>query len=174
MLVTETIIFFTLVTLTHAGGLVYAKRRQNYPADYRNHLWQLHFSINGLLWLAFIIWLLALHLNLPHSDYPTLYKAAGIVSSIVGLLLVIVAYSALGLKNAMGLRFFLPEKAKQVENRLYQFLNNPMYDGFLLVFLGLGLWLGVVEDFYLAVASFIFLNIFLATIENRGFKSKIF
>ena len=74
----------------------------------------------------------------------------------------------------MGLRFFYLEKDNRVENFLYRFLNNPMYDGFILVLVGLGLWRGVVEDFYLAFVSFILFNIFLATIENKGYKWKLF
>ena len=49
-----------------------------------------------------------------------------------------------------------------------------MNDGFILLFVGLGLVLGIVEDFYLALASFVLLNIFLATIENQGYKWKLF
>lgn len=41
-----------------------------------------------------------------------------------------------------------------------------MYDGFILIFIGVGLLFGIRENFYLAGASFILLNLLLARVEN--------
>ncbi len=73
---------------------------------------------------------------------------------------------ALGHDQAMGLRFFLPEKAIRVVTSIYRFLRNPMYDGFILVFMGLGLALGIAADLYLALVSFTLFNVLLASVEN--------
>ncbi len=65
-------------------------------------------------------------------------------------------------------------KDAKITGSLYSFLNNPMYDGFIFIFIGLGLILGIKIDFYLAAWSFLLLNIFLASIENYKWRCSPF
>jgi len=93
-------------------------------------------------------------------------RVIGLIALIAGLYLSIKSRILLGRHQAMGIRFFLPEKTTKITNSLYSFLNNPMYDGFILIFIGVGLLFGIRENFYLAGASFILLNLLLARVEN--------
>ncbi|QQR55027.1 hypothetical protein IPG41_00400 [Candidatus Peregrinibacteria bacterium] len=101
-------------------------------------------------------------------------RVIGLITLIAGLYLSVKSRILLGRHQAMGIRFFLPEKATKITGSLYSFLNNPMYDGFIFIFIGLGLILGIKIDFYLAAWSFLLLNIFLASIENYKWRCSPF
>jgi len=75
----------------------------------------------------------------------------------------------------MGRQFFLRENKKQwITSSIYKYLKNPMYDGFILIFLGLTLMRGTTENLLLALSSFLLLNIFLSRIESKGHDWGIF
>lgn len=164
------IIFFAAVTFSHAGFLIFAKKFQASSESFRSKLWKLHLTFNGVLWFAFVGLITAVQFSFAHSAYPAVIKIFGVAFTFFGAMLVAKSHFLLGINRAMGLRFFFPEKTKQIKSGAYRFLNNPMYDGFMLMLLGLALWLGIREDLYLALASFFLLNIFLASIENYKFK----
>lgn len=160
------LVFSALVTISHGAALLLAKSQQNYSYKRREKLWRMHSLVNGSLWVVLLIWILLFQQAAPHSVYSSWMRAIGLIALLTGLYLSIKSRMLLGRHQAMGIRFFLPEKAAKITSSLYSFLNNPMYDGFLLIFIGLGLILGIKADFYLAAWSFFLLNIFLASIEN--------
>jgi len=160
------LIFSTLVSISHGSALIYAKSQQNHPYKKRERAWQVHSFINGSLWLVLSVWILWFQWASPHSAYPLWLETIGFITLIAGLCLSVKSRLLLGPHQAMGIRFFLPEKSKKITSSLYSFLNNPMYDGFILILMSMGLIFGVEADFYLAALSFILLNIFLASIEN--------
>jgi len=94
----------------------------------------------------------------------------GISLIAVGMIITIAISLVLNFQNLMGLRFFYPARTKRVYSSLYRILNNPMYDGFILILVGFGVWLGILQDFYFALASFVLLNIILASVENYELK----
>ena len=109
--------------------------------------------------------------SFPHTlDVSPLVKLAGISLFVVGLVMVLAISFMLNFEHLMGLRFFYPTKAKRVYSSLFRILNNPMYDGFFLILLGCALWFDIVQDFYIAFAIFLLLNIFLANVENYELK----
>ena len=164
------LVFSALVTVSHGSALLFAKFQQNYSYKKREKSWRLHSLINGSLWVILLVWILLFQWISPHSIYPLWIEVIGFIALIAGLYLSVKSRILLGRHQAMGIRFFLPEKAKKITSSLYSFLNNPMYDGFILIFVGMGLIFGVKADFYLAVWSFLLLNIFLAGIENYKWK----
>lgn len=154
------IVFAALVSTSHATALFFAKKQ----------LWKLHQIINGTLWIVVFIGTGAIQFYLPRVEFPFWLRAVGFLSIFIGLALVIRVRLLLGRNQAMGIRFFFPEEAKRVTHSLYTYLNNPMYDGFILLLVGLGFGFGIPYDFYLAGASFILFNVFLAAVENYEWK----
>jgi protein-S-isoprenylcysteine O-methyltransferase Ste14 len=164
------LIFLIVVTLSHGGVLLFARRHQEDLPEKREKWWRLHFWVHGTLWIVSFSGLIFIQWYLPRGIYPWWVQAFGFLSMALGVFLVIRARLLLGHKQAMGIRFFFPEKMKRINTSLYKYLNNPMYDGFILILTGLGLLFGIVVDFYLAGGSFLLFNIFLASIENYGWR----
>ena len=158
--------FSALVTISHGSALLFAKSQQKYSHKKREKLWRIHSLVNGSLWIVLLIWILLFQWLALHSIYPSWMRIIGLIMLIAGLYLSIKSRILLGRHQAMGIRFFLPEKTTKITSSLYSFLNNPMYDGFILIFIGVGLLFGIRENFYLAGASFILLNLLLARVEN--------
>lgn len=163
--------FFAFVTLSHAAGLIWAKRHQKASFQIRERGWKIHsYWLNGTLWsLLFASFFLPLIFS-PRSPYPTWLSLAGAILFLIGFGMALKARFVLGYAKAMGERFFFPERDQKITWGLYRFLNNPMYDGFLLIFTGAAFAFGIKEYFYLAIASFLFMNGFLASIENYEWK----
>lgn len=161
------------VTANHANSLRRAQRLREAPTDTRLRLWKRHAWQNGALWL--LLFLLIALAEFFFSKKLTPRPLPGVCLTVIGLILVIWSRYILGRAGAMGIRWFVPEKISAWETRgPYRFLTNPMYDGFILIFIGLGLWFGTTENFVLALASFLFLNLFLNKVESAGRPYRIF
>ena len=156
--------FAFFVTVSHAYFLRRAQMLHEAPREVREKLWKKHTWWNGTLWTLLFLAIVVVEYFLPrHVMAPQPY--VGAVFFIVGLVLVVWSRLILGRAGAMGVRWFLPETAPTWQSRgSYRFLGNPMYDGFILVFIGSGLLFGSKENFYLAILSFVLLNLFLARI----------
>lgn len=152
-------ILFLFVTLNHGIFLLLGKSGKL--------LWDIHLLLNGTLWLLLLLWIILIQFHMPAFLPTTPVQILGIIFCSGGLLLVINSFANLGFKQAMGYRFFSREKMTWISKGVYSILDNPMYDGFILILIGLGLFRGIMADFYLALDSLIFLNLFLASIENR-------
>ncbi len=169
-----TILFGGVVTASHAWQLRKAQAMTDASYDERDRLWRRHQALNGTLWMLLFLAIVAAQFFFSHGDRKTM-PLLGIVLLAFGFILVVWSRLILGRSGAMGLRWFLPEKISAWETRgPYRMLTNPMYDGFILIFLGLGFAAGTTENFYLALASFLLLNVYLATVESRGQRNKIF
>lgn len=154
--------FFLFVTLSHALFLWWGKKSQG-----KSRIWKIHLVVNGILWLILLgsIALIQLH---SYDFQPAVWiKFLGSLSITVGMVLIISSFKNLGFKRAMGQRFFFKEEKVWISRGVYAKLTNPMYDGFFLILLGFGLFFGIVSDFFLALLSFLLLNVFLASIENQ-------
>lgn len=162
--------FFVFTTLTHGTALLFVSSYGSKLEKHKKLLWQLHFFFNGILWFLLFALLVAFQFKTPPIYFPLWLKVLGGISIFTGLFLAIKSFSLLGINRAMGIRFFFPERAKRISSNIYRFLNNPMYDGFLLILIGAGFIFGIVTDFIIGFTSFILLNIFLASIENYEFK----
>ena len=153
------LIFFALVTLSHAMFILKAKKS----------LWKLHFTLNSILWSALLMWIVLAQFQDADLFFSAPIRLAGVLMTIGGVFLVFKVAKVLNLQELMGRRFFYPSESKKIDGGIFKYLNNPMYDGFILILVGLGFYLGLSFDFYLAGASFIFLNVFLASVENYKF-----
>ena len=163
-------LLFVFATLSHACFLIFAHRHPQMSDQTRNKFWLIHLWGNGIVWTALFFWMVAMQFVFPRTLDPSLsVKLFGIFLFIVGVSMVVRVSLALNFEHLMGLRFFYPNKAKRIYSSLYRIFNNPMYDGFLFMLGGLALWLGIMQDFYLALASFLLLNVVLATVENYEF-----
>ena len=164
-------LLFAFATFSQAGVVIFARRHPHMSESTRRHLWLTHIWGNGILWSIPILWIIAMQFSLTRTlNVSPLIRLTGISLFVGGVALVIAVSFILNFQELMGLRFFYPTRAKRVSSSLYRFLNNPMYDGFLLMLLGGGLWLGIAEDFYIALASLLLINVFLASIENYELK----
>lgn len=148
--------FFVLVTFSHALFLLKAKKS----------LWKIHFILNSVLWTVLLALIVILQFRKADVLFSGELRWLGILLLVAGLYLCYRVARVLNLKELMGIRFFYPIESRKISYGIFKYLNNPMYDGFILIFLGLGFSLGISADFYLAVASFVFLNVFLANVEN--------
>jgi protein-S-isoprenylcysteine O-methyltransferase Ste14 len=155
-----------IATVSHALLLVLGKRAARTSPARAQQLWRLHQLVNGSLWTILFVGIVLLQGVWPATAVTPYARVAGLVLFSSGLLMVGHARRLLGYERAMGVRFFFPERASWVNDAMYRRLNNPMYDGFVLVLLGAGMMFGIREDVWLALVSFILLNIFLARIEN--------
>lgn len=164
------LLLFVIATTSHAGFLIFARRHPQMSEPKRHKLWITHLWLNGIIWSVLVVWLTIIQFSLPTNlDVSFTFKWIGIALFILGITMVIAISFVLNFQNLMGLRFFYPAETKRIPSSLYRILNNPMYDGFILILVGLALWLGVVQDFYLAFASFLLLNVILASVENYEF-----
>lgn len=156
---------FCIVTVSHALVLLFVQKA---PKTDHKKIWRGHLIMNGILWKALLISIVVMEWNLPQRI--VLPQAViGALFFATGFILFAWTQKQLGIERAMGKRFFFPEKEREwVAKGFYKFLNNPMYDGFFLIFLGLGLLLNQKENMILAGTSLLLLNGFLATIENKG------
>lgn len=156
---------FIFVTLSQAVFLLAAKRSRN--ENFKKKLWNFHYSFNGILWVLLIVWIILFQFNSEAIGFSAWVRIIGSAIFLVGAVLSFINVKRLGLRQAMGFRFFSKQKLQWISGGTYSFLHNPIYDGFILIFLGAGFWGGVIINFYLALASFILLNVILASIEKE-------
>ena len=164
-----------LITLCHGVFLLWAERRQELLREDREKLWRVHKLLNGTLWKLLGLGIIVAEFVLPHSIiFPQ--SGLGLVLIVIGAWLVVKTHLDLGSEVAMGRRFFFPEEAPMwLATGVYSFLTHPMYDGFLIIFLGLAVTFHSIENFYFALASFLLFNVFLAlVVENRGYPFRPF
>lgn len=155
-----------VATMSHAHALRYAQVMTGAPHETRLKLWQKHEQWNGILWVLVFLLLVIVEFSFPLGQMAP-RPLIDIPLIVIGLILVVWSRLILGRSGAMGIRWFLPERASAWKTHgPYRLLANPMYDGFILIFIGLGLWRGTIENFYLALASFLLFNIYLAKVES--------
>ncbi|MBI1974559.1 MAG: hypothetical protein HYS51_01770 [Candidatus Zambryskibacteria bacterium] len=163
-------LLFIFTTLSHACFLIFAHRHPQMSEQTRRKFWLAHLWGNGIVWAVLFVWMIVMQFTFPHTLVVSNFaKLTGFIFFIVGVSIVIKIALVLNFEHLMGLRFFYPAKAKRVYSSLYHVFRNPMYDGFVLMLIGVALFLGIKEDLYLALASFLLLNIVLATVENYEF-----
>lgn len=93
--------------------------------------------------------------------------AIGLLLIILGILLIIRSVQVLGFKNYAGYRFFNKNsRDRLVHKDIFRYMQNPSYNGFILVFLGFGFMLNSFEQIVLAGLSFVLLNFIEAKVEK--------
>lgn len=166
------ILFATLVTISHASFVIFAKKHEK-NFHLLKSLWNIHYWANGTLWLLVIAWIIWIQINSKVAEFPFVLQLVGIGLFLLGLYLTLVSFRKLGLKQLLGYRFFSKEEYQWTSLGIYSYLHNPMYDGFVLMLLGMGLWREITADFYGALVAFLLGNIFLASIEKEKTEFKL-
>lgn len=164
-------IFAAFVTWRHGVFLNNAQTKQNSPVQQRQILWKKHLQTNGVLWLVLFVAVGVFQWTMHEPFTSFLRFVLGTIFFFLGIFLVVWVRLLLGKDQAMGVRFFFPERFRRVHGGPFRWLHNPMYDGFILILLSGWLMFGVWEDIVLAVVSFFLLNMYLARIENKGIVS---
>ncbi len=174
-MLTLIIAIFAAATLSQGLALYYAGRHQGEEyLESRKKRWLIHYIFNGIFWLVLLGLIIWMQFSARRIPVPAYLQFFGAAIALAGSLLSSRSMAVLGLENAMGRRFFFPEENPEIRTSVYSFLNNPMYDGFILMFIGFGMGLGIAENFILAAVSMIFLNAGLASVENHRFRWNIF
>lgn len=159
--------FFIIVTFSHGLFLILSKYILAKENKDKLLLWQIHCWMNGLFWLILLIAVTRIQFSISDFRPSFITQVFGAIFCIIGSIFVVNSFSKLGFKKAMGYRFFVKDKLEWISEGSYSFLQNPMYDGIILVLIGLGLLRGIVADFYIAAESFLLLNLLLASVENK-------
>ncbi len=151
------LLFFTLVACLHALSL-----RRVIPWSFRTHM-----NVMGVLWFLWNTSVVALVVVLPSvTSLPARVRALGMVLVLMGLTVSTWHRLLLGRARFMGGRCFNKQYDTRVEGGLYPYLQNPIYDGIVLAFIGMALWRENTDFLLLALVSFLFFNIFMAWIEG--------
>jgi protein-S-isoprenylcysteine O-methyltransferase Ste14 len=135
------------------------------------HAFAIYNVITLIPWAAFVL----VYVVFQFTEHPAL-PWEGIWLQIIGGILIFAGLSEalwvailLGPARLNGLRFFSPSLQKErVISGPFRWLENPMYTGYFLVFLGIALLRNSLYDVVIALESLLLLNYFQSTIENRG------
>lgn len=148
---------FALLTILHALSL-----RRKIRWSFRSHC-----MVMGSLWFLWNVSLVVLVVVLP----PTISLSSG--SRVLGVILVLLGLALstwhrllLGRKRFLGGRCFDTQYDTRTTGGLYRYLRNPIYDGIIFAFLGLALWRENTDFLILGLATFLFLNVFMARVEG--------
>jgi len=154
-----TSIIFVLAITVNSLSVFLQKRYRLY--DKFHHGWMIHSLIILPFWLLFTILVSQLdsHYTAPF-DLPILtWLGYGLIT--MSIVMFTFAIREVGSQALVNGNFF--GKGKMVNSGIYRFLKNPIYDSYMLFFVGLGFSFSNAAFFFLAVISYIGLN----AIESR-------
>ena len=125
--------------------------------------------ITFIPWILFVIseTFLVRYTSFPIPIYFGVMKILGWILVGTGVILIIWTIQTIGFKNFAGYRFFMDKQSTHLtRSGIFAYLKNPTYVGFVLLFIGIGLIVNSLEQFVLALLSFILLNCIEARVEN--------
>ena len=164
-------IIFTIITFLHYLSLYLQYRYRVYTIFFKKRDFFVHFIFTSLLWIIWILLFFVFFPNDPNYNLPfynQLFKPFGFIMSIFGLILIILSGYLLGLRRAWGIRYFEKNYKNDIEKRgPYKYLNNPIYDGFILFFLGKALANNSIFYLLISLECYLLFNVFLSSFENK-------
>jgi len=164
-------IIFAIITFFHYLSLKLQSRYQIYTIYFDKKAFTVHFIFTSLLWIVWLILFFILSPNNPSIGLPfynQFFVPMGIFTSMVGLILIIWSGCLLGLRRAWGIRYFEKNLKNKIERRgPYKYLNNPIYDGFVLYSLGKALTNNSFIYLLISLECYLFFNVFLSSFENK-------
>lgn len=101
---------------------------------------------------------------------PPLWRAAAVLPALAGVALLLVG-SRRFRRVGTNIRTF-DEPGLLVTDGLFRFSRNPMYLGFFLVLLGVGLAMGGLTPLLIPVAFFVIANVWYVPFEERALQAK--
>lgn len=139
------------------------------------HAFAIYNIITLLPWTAFVL----VYVVFQFTEHPAL-PWEGLWLQVTGGILIFAGVSValwvailLGPARLNGRRFFQPAlQEERVVSGPFRWLENPMYTGYFLMFLGIALLRNSLYDVVIALESLLLLNYFQSTIENRGLSAR--
>lgn len=161
---------FAIVVAVNSSA-VYAQRRYKlYTRVFGRYDWQAHVILLSVIWLAFLLALI--FIQLPIWQLPPTLRLVGIVVAALGIWLVIESWLILGTTGTCNGWFFGRGPTKQLAGGVFK-LRNPMYSGFVLLFISAAFWLENAAYLWLAIVSFVLLNLIQARVERPLTKKNV-
>ena len=161
-LVALTLLFIAVVIINSVA--VYAQRRfKFYSRLFGKYDWAIHAILLTIIWIGFL--LAVVLAKLPNWSLPSTLRPLGIVAAAAGIWLVFESWTKLGTAGVFNGWFFGRGLTKQLQGGIFR-LRNPMYTGFILLFVSAAFWLENAAYLWLAASSFVLLNIIQSRIER--------
>ncbi|MEX2586717.1 MAG: methyltransferase [Actinomycetota bacterium] len=131
--------------------------------------WYVHLGITLPAWGAFLFLLVDLgrHVRWP---LPEELVGAGVFLLCASAALWVVTFVQLGPERVANGYFFGRGPTEAVEGGVFRWLRNPMYDSYLMAFLGLALFKANAVYLIMAAESYLLFNVIEARVENRPFR----
>lgn len=140
---------------------VYVQKRFRFYNRWRNS-WLLHSLVILPFWAIFMY--LLLNLNNHYILHFHALPAAGYVLLILATLMFGLAIHEIGLRSLLNGNWF--GRVKILHGDIFNLLKNPIYDSYLLAFIGVGLADGNAAYLILALEGYIGLNLIESRIEQ--------
>lgn len=162
-------IAFGLVTLLHYLSLKIQDRYQFYTKTFGKFGFWIHFILTFLLWIY--LGKLLSGVSLPSLGLlPISFRgmeAVGDILNVAGTVAIIWSILILSIKRMWGVRYFERQTHERFEKRgPYRLLNNPMYNGFSLLFLASAFINNSSSHLFLSIESFVLFGL-LSKFENK-------
>lgn len=161
-LVTLTLVFVAAVCINSAS--VFAQRRYRlYDKLFGDHGRNAHVVLLIVTWGVAITALFVI--EPPLIGLPKWLHFIALVPAATGVWLISAAWSRLGAAGVFEGWFFDKAPTKNLKDGIFR-LRNPMYVGFMLLFVGVGFWRENAAYLWLGLVSYVTLNLFLARVED--------
>ncbi len=138
---------------------------------YASKAWYVHLAIVTPGWLLFLypVSTLGRHRGWP---LPEQLRPAGLSIVVVSSALWLWTFAKLGAERTANGNIFGRGSNEPVDTGPFRYLENPMYDSYILAFAGLALWKANAQYLLLALESYVLLNLVEASVENKVIKSE--
>lgn len=151
-----------LAVAVNSTSVYRQKHRRTY--DRFNNGLLIHILVIMPFWVLFVVLLSGL--NQAYSINISKYPTFGYSLIVIAMLLFVTSIRQIGYGALVNANFFQKNIGKPVSKGVYKYLKNPIYDSYLLVFIGLGFVLANAAFFIIAGLSFVGLNIIEGKIER--------
>lgn len=168
-------ITFALITLLHYLSLKIQDRYQWYAKTFGRMGFGVHFVLTALLW-GYLGILLSDN-NILGTSKPLLVsfqgmEVVGTILNVIGIILIFWSFLLLGIRRMWGVRYFERQTHERFEKRgPYRLLNNPMYNGFSLLFLASAFINNSSSHLFLSIESFVLFGL-LSKFENKRINAR--
>lgn len=152
---------FTLAIGINSGS-VFAQKHFKFYTRWRNNGWLLHSLLILPFWTIFIY--LLLNLNNHYILRIQAIPAIGYVFFALAVLMFGLAIREIGWQSLLNGNWF--GRGKISHGGIFNLLKNPIYDSYLLAFVGTALTSGNMAYFVIALESYIGLNIIESQVEQ--------
>ena len=157
-----TVFSFTLAVFVNSMS-VYLQRQRHIYDKFENGL-LVHILIITPFWLVFALLIGGLD-QAYLIDMPK-YPALGYLLVIIALALFVASIRQIGSGALVNANFFRKDKTKFINRGVYEYLKNPIYDSYSLLFIGVGFALSNAVFFIIAGFSFVGLNVIESKVER--------